>query len=766
MSRHHVSLLCLASYTGALLAQVPPPLAVSPPPPIPTATAQIKELEIPRIQSRPRLDQFLNGQSRSDMKRVDDFRQRQPGDGVPSSSPTAAWLGYDEKSFYVVFRCSSPRGQTRARLSKREDLFNDDIVGVILDTYHDRQRGFEFFVNPLGVQADAIESEGQNDDFSFDTLWYSEGRLTPEGYVALIDIPFKSLRFSAEAMQTWGLALFRGIPAHNENSFWPYVTQKESGFNQQLGNLNGLDSISPGRNLQLIPYFSFGRSHELDNPTNGVPSFQTKTEPRPGLDAKAVIHDSLALDVTVNPDFSQVESDDPQVTVNQRFEVRFPEKRPFFLENNGYFLTPETLFFSRRVVDPEFGGRLTGKLGRWSLGLLAIDDRAAGADLDPTDSAAGQRAHIGVVRALREFGEQSNIGLFLSDREFAGSFNRVEALDTRLRLNPTWTLSAQGLASQSRALDGARSGGDAYNVDLHQQSRNYSYDLQYIDRGEGFAADLGFIPRVNIRQFNQFAQRRFHPKSKVLLSWGPNLFMSGDYDHRNVQQDWRVSPGFNLEFARSTYLGFNHAELFERFNNINFRRQDTGIGFHSEFFKPIVIDWNFNQGTRTNYDPPDALAAFRGDGREFNGTFTFRPTARLKLDEIYFLTQFWTRADSFAASPAPPVSRPTAVFVNHLIRSRLNYQFTRELSLRVIFDYNATLQNPGLIALDRQKAFTGDVLLTYLIHPGTAFYVGYTDQLENLALLPGSPPTVNRIPFPSTTVGRQFFAKLSYLFRF
>jgi outer membrane receptor for ferrienterochelin and colicin len=139
---------------------------------------------------------------------------------------------------------------------------------------------------------------------------------------------------------------------------------------------------------------------------------------------------------------------------------------------------------------------------------------------------------------------------------------------------------------------------------------------------------------------------------------------------------------------------------------------------------------------------------------------TFRPVSRLKLDEIYYFTCLTTRADSFAAT------RPTTVFVNHLVRSRLNYQFTRELSLRMILDYNGVLENPSLINLERQKRITGDVLLTYLIHPGTALYVGYTDRLENLGLFPGVPPTVGRIGFPSTTTGRQFFAKVSYLFRF
>jgi hypothetical protein len=257
---------------------------------------QIKDVKIPRIQGRPQLEQFLQGNSRADMLRIDDFRQRQPGDGTPVSRKTSAWVGYDATNFYAVFVCESPAGKTRARLAKREDIFSDDVVGLFLDTHHSHQRGYEFFVNPLGVQADAMETEGQEEDFSFDTLWYSEGRLTPEGYAAMMAIPFKSLRFSSEDAQAWGFGLVRSLPDNNESSFWPYVTNRVEGFNQQLGDMTGLEGISPGRNLQLIPYGAFGYSHFLDNPASGVPSFRSKTDPRAGLDAKAVIHDSLTID--------------------------------------------------------------------------------------------------------------------------------------------------------------------------------------------------------------------------------------------------------------------------------------------------------------------------------------------------------------------------------------------------------------------------------------------------------------------------------------
>ncbi len=731
--------LCLSVLADAVFAQVP-------------ATVQIKDLQIPKLTSRPRIEQFLNGQTRSDMKRIDDFRQRQPGDNVPVSQKTTAWIGYDDTTLYTVFVCASPPGQIRARMSKREDIFSDDVVGVILDTYHDRQRGYEFFVNPYGVQADATESENSNDDFSFDTLWYSDGRVTPEGFVAILAIPFKSLRFARMPVQTWGVAFFRSIPTNNESSFWPYITQKVSGFNQQLGNMTSLEGISPGRNLQFIPYAALAGSHFLDDPPSGAPAFRKKNDFRAGLDAKAVLRDSLTLDVALNPDFSQVESDDPQVTVNQRFEVQFPEKRPFFLENTGYFNTPENLFFSRRIVDPEFGARLTGKVARWNLGLLGIDDRAAGKVLDPLDPRYGERAAIGVVRVQRDFAKQSNVGLIFTDREFAGGFNRVGGVDTRLKLNDHWTVMGQAIASQTKREDGTRSGGSAFNLGVNRWSRTWGYDLSYIDRAEGFQTDLGFVNRVNMRQLQQFVRRRYYPKSKKLLSFGPTFYSMALFDHRGVQQEWRMNPGFQLEMARSTYLFFNRREVFERFQNINFRHAGVGFGFHTEFFKRATIDFNRDASRSINYNPANGLLPFLADERNWQANLTFRPTSRLKLDEIYVYT----------ALRVPGAT----IFVNHLARSRLNYQFNRAISLRLIVDYNGVLQNPALVNLARQKRVTGDVLLTCLVHPGTAVYVGYTDRLENLQLYPGSPPTVETTRFPSTTTARQFFAKVSYLFRF
>src|SRR5712671_6022823 len=389
--------LVLAAATG-VSAQVP----LRPAP----DTAKIPLSRIPRLHRAPKLEDFLENQPRESELTVTDFRQNSPGDGTPATEPTTAYLSYDGKNLYVVFVCQDESGAVRAHLSRREGSDQDDGVGVLLDTFRDFHRAYYFFSNPLGVQTDAIYTEGQGYDFSFDTLWGNAGRVTKNGYIVFFSIPFKSLRFSHAPEQTWGIALYRTILRKSEYDYWPYVTQRVEGLTQQFAPVGGLENVSPGRNMQFIPYGLLASDHFLYQPPGGPPGFVDQFEHRAGLDAKFVAKDSLTFDLTLNPDFSQVESDDPQVTINQRFAVFFPEKRPFFIENAGFFMTPVNLFFSRQIMNPQFGSRVTGKVGSWTLGALVIDDKQPGQD-QPSGSPYDTRAVDGVVRVAREFGKQS-----------------------------------------------------------------------------------------------------------------------------------------------------------------------------------------------------------------------------------------------------------------------------------------------------------------------------------------------------------------------
>jgi len=756
----------------------------------PTPPAQTIPLSrIPRVMRPPKLTDFIDGHAREAELTVTDFRQNIPGDGDPASEHTTAYLSYDQKNLYVVFECKDASGAVRAHLSKREDLDQDDGVGVFLDTFHDKHRAYYYFSNPLGIQQDAIYTEGQGYDFSFDTVWNSEGRLTRDGYVVWFAIPFKSLRFSHEPEQTWGVALYRTILRKSEYDYWPYVTQRVQGLAQQFAPVSGLEHVSPGRNIQLIPYGLLASSHFLNQPTNGTaPGFSDVFEHRAGLDAKFVAKDALTFDVTLNPDFSQVESDDPQVTVNQRFAVFFPEKRPFFIENAGFFMTPVNLFFSRQIMNPQFGSRMTGKVGSWTLGALVIDDRQPGQD-QPSGSPYDTRAVDGVVRVAREFGKQSYIGAFASTRDFADTNNRVVSLDARLKFGKNWVSDFQAAHSWTRQAGNQQlceefvtpvsgsafsSQGNTLYADLSYTGRHFVMTNAYSDYSPGFCAELGFVPRVDIRQQTSAAGYYWRPLKSKIVDFGPSVGEAVDWDHNKVLQDWAAALGFQIDFTRQTTFIFSRGEAYELFDNIPFRKHSTALQFTSAPYKWLSFTGRYTTGTGENFFPANGLPPFLGNLNRVNLGFTVRPSARFRIDETAIYYRLGTRIGSTPATfdPGHPV------FNNYLLRTKFNYQFTRELSLRMIMDYDATLANNQLLDLQRNlgsfdggpvqpsKNFVPDFLLTYLVHPGTALYIGYNNSFSNLRLDETTTPAVLLQRSPSNMTGRLFFIKLSYLFRY
>ncbi len=724
-------------------------------------TATTPTLRIPHVTRAPKIEDFVNGNPREAEIAVSDFRQYEPHDGTPASAETRAYLSYDDKNLYVVFVCKDDPAAIRAHMAKREDVNDDDTVVLNLDTFHDHVHSYRFTSNPLGIQLDGIFTEGQGEDDTFDTLWYSEGRLTADGFIVWMAIPFKSLRFPREPIQNWGIALGRSIHRNNELATWPYITQRVQGYVQQLAPAEGLEGISPGRNLQFIPYFALNSSRFLDRVAPNGPVFTSKTELRPGLDTKVVLRDALTLDMTVNPDFSQVESDEPQVTVNQRYEVFFPEKRPFFIENANFFQTPTNLFFSRRIADPQYGARLTGKVGRWAIGALGIDDRAQGEMVPASDPTSGDRAAIAAVRILREFGEQSSIGTLVTSRDFAGSSNRVFSVDTRLKLNPNWVLVGQAMHSRTLQLDNTRLSGSGYWTELSHTGRHALYASRYLDYSPGFRTDLGFVPRVDIRKMEHFFEYYWKPKNSRVLLFGPDITTSVNWNHKGEVQDWVVDASFGANITGPSGMGCRHVNAYELFQGIGFRHRMTDCGAELQWVKWLELTLDYGWGTAVNYYPGPGLVPFVGDSSTAKAGFELRPSPRLLFEESYLYTRLGTQAGE-----SLPQSPTSSIFNNHILRTKVNYQFTRALSLRTIVDYNAVLANHELVALEPTKRITGDVLLTYLLHPGTAVYVGYTDTYENLHLLSGALPSTLRTGGPDVSTGRQFFVKISYLFRF
>src|SRR5713226_9043476 len=595
----------------------------------PPNEAKIPLSKIPRVHQVPKLEDFLENRPREAELAVTDFRQNAPGDGTPATESTAAYLSYDDKNLYAVFVCHDETGEVRAHLSKREASDQDDGVGVLLDTFRDFHRAYFFFSNPLGVQTDAIYTEGQGYDFSFDTLWDNAGRVTSDGYIVFFSIPFKSLRFSSDAAQTWGVALYRVILRKSEYDYWPYVTQRVEGLTQQFAPVAGLENVSPGRNIQLIPYGLLASDHFLNQPisvngsTPAPPSFKDQFEHRAGLDAKFVARDSLTFDVTLNPDFSQVESDDPQVTINQRLAVFFPEKRPFFIENAGFFMTPIDLFFSRQIADPQFGSRMTGKLGKWTLGALIIDDRQPGQRF--TSGPYNTRAADGVVRITREFGNQSYIGGFFSSRDFADSSNRVASLDARLKFSKNWVVDAQAVHTWTRQNLNAgfdclsfadfskgvgSQQGNALWIDASYSGRHVSFSIIYNDFSPNFCTELGFVNRIDIRQNFAFGGYFWRPNKSKIIDFGPSVSETVDWNHNNILQDWSAALGFQVDFTKQTTINISRGEAYELFDNIGFRKHSTSLLVSTQPYNWISFSARYTQGIGENFFPAPGLLPF------------------------------------------------------------------------------------------------------------------------------------------------------------
>jgi hypothetical protein len=768
------------------------------------------------------------------MAKVSGFTQRNPHDGEAASEPTEAYLGYDQKNLYVVFVCFDDPKQVRGRMSRREDIYDDDQVEVILDTFHDRRRAYAFQTTPLGVQWDAIWTEASREeetqshfDTSFDTVWNSRGKITGHGFVVWMEIPFKSLRFPAAKAQEWGIILYRGITRKTEDSFWPHITFKVEGRLGQAATLFGLEGISPGHSIELIPYGLMRSFRALDTRDFENPYFQKATAQGAfGMDAKFVIRDRFTIDATAHPDFSQVESDDPQITVNQRYAVYFPEKRPFFLENEDFFRTPMNLFFTRNIGAPSAGIRLTGKDGPYSVGVMSADDRSPGLAIPDYFPNSGIRSYFTIARASRDIGRQSSVGALYTDWECptTGEFNRVGGVDARVKFSPNWTLDGQAVTSSSDIFgnvfspeyssnnceanaypfssgnqgNGNHYAGPAERVQLHRDGLHLTYDAQYNDISPGFVSIPGFINRVDIREIRQEVDYRFRPTHGWIVDWGPTLLTRHDFDHTGLRLDTDYSPYLAIQGRGQTIIYLRpYEEIRERLRpqdfcfygycpstplpNQDYHEHQSGASIQTSYFKKATMLVSYYWGSAVNFValPADQNASaynrpFVARDDTAQASLTIRPFQPLKIENTYLFERLRAGDDAFLSAQSQFPGAGRSIFNDHILRSKWNWQFTPNMSVRVILQYNALLAGtPGVGSpytyLPTSRQFNGDFLITYLVHPGTAIYVGYNSDLQNLNVVPMTPTSpgfVSRTARGYLNDSRQFFVKVSYLFRF
>ena len=755
-----------------------------------------------RFKTAPVIDGRLDDEVWKHALVLGDFHQIQPGDNIAPSKPTEMLLGFDDKFLYIAFRAHDDSRQVRATVAKRDDVAEDDNVRVLLDTYNDQRKAYILMFNPFGVQQDGILTEGGDEDYSVDIVMESKGLLTDDGYTVEVAIPFKSLRYLAGKDKLWGLHAFRRIKRfNNESDSWMPISRNKSGLLNQGGHLGGLESLSKERTLEIIPSLTMsetGRRARTFTPANPlVPDpgrlLNEPIKPELGVTMKLTLASNLVLDFAYNPDFAQVEADQPVVTANQRFPIFFEEKRPFFLEGIDIFQTPLTAVHTRTIIDPDYAVKLTGKRGRNTFGLLLASDNGPGnfSDEERLDSNnfrfLNKNSYVGVLRLKHDIGKESNIGFIATSYNFIEKHNQLAGVDGRFRINEQTVFNFQVLGTYTRTqfFDANAGkvvydtrGGLGYFLNYEHTGRHWDYRATGQGRTRDYRAFVGFTSRTNTNLGDFFVQYRSEPKPKAkLISWRVYNSFRPRFDWQGRSQGWTNEFQAAINLRRQTTFGIGLTPGYERLFEEEFgpKRNPTRPG---AFFGPDperssykkggyvfaastptkkysffvfagytsgAFDFDFGAGPLFPRVSPAALAnpfapldPGPGNLLEFNGTFKYKPTEALTVSLDYTKSKL-TRHDTGRVA-----------FDENIYTLRSTYQFTRFIFARARIDYD-TLAT---------RVF-GQFLIGWAPNPGTSFYVGYNDDMNRN----GFNRFTGQLEPGLERNRRTFFVKMSYLFR-
>jgi hypothetical protein len=663
----------------------------------PTLEAKDKSiLTIPRLQVRPEIDGVLDNPLWEEQAlKIDGFLQLSPKEKGTPSEKTVAYIGYDDENLYLAFRCfDTDKNGVRASVTTRDNCIDDDWVVVFLDTFNEKRRAFVFFVNPLGIQIDGLRTEeGGNDNMnmSWDTVFRSEGKIDEEGYTVEMSIPFKSLRFPAGPPIRWNVVLGRNIPRKGEVIIWPPVSRQIPGLLVQGQEIILEGQVERGKNLELMPVVTSLQREK------GRPDLQ------PGVNVKYGVSSDMTADLTLNPDFSHIEADAPQIDINLRYALRYPEKRPFFLEGMEIFQFPEIeMVYPRRIIDPLWGAKLSGKMGGWTYGLLSAYDQKPTESLWEVHGNGGtkdEKALFNIVRLKRDILGQFYVGFSLTDKEIDGSFNRVAGLDGQFRFKNRFFFSFQALASKTK-WEGKETGlAPALYSEFSYFTKHWSAGAWWKSIHPDFEAAAGFVNRVDYRSGGVYSSLTLYPDKKYLNAIFLNLSLGrrdGYFD--GVTQDtWtRGMIQFRLtEFNRLFFLVQNG---LERYENRDFWKTTYTIETENNLIRWLPFYLYFQTGDAINYDPDDP---FLGWSTTLGLSLNFKPSPRLQLGLDYSRNSFWQQRGG------------EKLWDYDVIRQKTTFQFSRRLSLRAILDYN--------FFYDR---IFGSFLFSYVVNPGTVFFLG------------------------------------------
>ena len=730
---------------------------------------------VPRVEADVAIDGALTEAAWQSAARLTDFHQYEPVDGRNAEERTEVLVFYSARAIHFGIIASTRNSSTiRATLADRDNIESDDRVTIYLDTFDDRRRAFMFGVNPLGVQADGVRTEGAvsagsifggSIDLNPDYLFDSKGQVTKAGYVVEVRIPFKSLRFPGSGPQRWGINIVRDIPSTGYRDTWTDVRRASASFLAQSGTMQGIQNVIRGVVTEVQPFVTA----TIAGTNDATGRFDREdVEPDAGANLRFGFP-QVSLDATINPDFSQVESDVGLVTVNERFSLFIPEKRPFFLEGIELFSTPNQLIYTRQIAEPLGGVKITGKLGRYSVAYLSALDETRGRD-----------ALFNIARARADFGGSSLLGASITDRRRGGSFNTVAAADIRYVFGRLYYFEGQAGGSWTRdstSIDTRPA--SLWHAELDRTGRSWGFNYSLTGLEDDFESQAGFVPRSNIVDGHFFNRFTLYGGRGALIEnftffggpsrvWEYRAFPDrapaeggeqlGGYTI--FRGGWRLNWGLFRQlviFDRALFTGLQTLTA-QTFAPYDAPRELSNLwGDSVSLASPVFSKWQATLGT-ARFATPIFFEGSEGDATRYTAALNVRPTANIRIEALAVALRIQRDRDGseFARAIIP--------------RLKVEYQPRRALFFRAIGEWRDERQDAlrdartgaplflgnEPITATADKTLRADWLISYEPTPGTVAFLGYGSTLE-------APPGASWSRVRRSADG--LFLKLAYQFR-
>jgi hypothetical protein len=654
--------------------------------------------------------------------------ETRPAENVPSLVETEVWITYDVNNFYVAFRAHDPEPEKiRARYSDRDNAFSDDRVGIVLDTFNDERRAFEFFVNPLGVQMDLTQNEMTgNEDESWDAIWDSAGRITDGGYLVEMRIPFSSLRFPpTEGERTWGVHAHRSYPRDKEHTLGVAPLDRDDNcYLCQEAKLEGLVGVQPARSIELDPTLTATQTSSRPDFPDG-PLEEGDKSAEPGLTAHWGVTPNLTLTGTLNPDFSQVEADVAQLDVNTQFALFYPEKRPFFLEGADIFDTRFQAIYSRNIADPSWGVKLTGKQGKNALGVILAQDQTTNFLIPSSQGSSlasvGEGNLSSIVRYRRDLFGATTGGFFYTGREGDGFHNRLFGGDVLFRWNESEAARIEILGSQTQypaevAADHDQSTDQisdfAIRAVYEHSSRDWLYYVLYREVGKDFRADLGFVPRSDYREGSVALEHAWYPNAE---GWSQVRVRAQVDEYRDHDGQSLESTNEVLVWAQGPKQSYVQLSLIagdQSYEGQTFDRDRIYAFGEAQLSKSLYASVEVHAGRQVDFANAQQADQLRID-----------PGLRLDLGRHLRLNLDHSHEELDVEGGR--------LFTARLTQLRATYQFNVRTFVRVVSQYLDIERDVDLYTSEvdaESESLFNQLLFSYKINPQTVAFLGYSDS--------------------------------------